>query len=43
MEQAVIDLVHKGLVTIDEAKARVPDLAHALDRMTAAPAKAVGR
>ena len=32
MEAAVMDLVAKGIVSVEEAKKRVPDLAHVLDR-----------
>jgi hypothetical protein len=32
MEAAVMDLVTRGVVTVDEARKRVPELAHVLDR-----------
>ncbi len=41
MEAAVMDLVNKGTVTAEEARARVPELAHLFDRMPSA--KAVAR
>jgi twitching motility protein PilT len=41
MEAAVMDLVSKGIVTAEEARARVPELAHLFDRMPAV--KAVAR
>ena len=42
MEAAVMDLVGKGLVSIDEAKRRVPELAHVLDKMSPASSAAPG-
>jgi len=45
MEAAVMDLVAKGIVTADEAKKRVPELAHLFDRPAPAmvPARGVAR
>ncbi|HUQ04558.1 MAG TPA: type IV pilus twitching motility protein PilT [Kofleriaceae bacterium] len=42
MEAAVMDLVNKGVVTVDEAKKRVPDLAHLFDKPAVAPVAARG-
>jgi len=42
MEAAVMELVGKGIVSVEEAKRRVPDLAHVLDRHHQ-PAQAVAR
>lgn len=45
MEAAVMELVAKGAVTPEEAKTRVPELAHLFDRpaIVAAPARGVAR
>ena len=45
MEAAVMDLVTRGIVTADEAKKRVPELAHIFDKHAAmaAPARGVAR
>ncbi len=45
MEAAVMELVTKGLVTVEEAKKRVPELAHLFDKQTpmAPPARGVAR
>jgi len=45
MEAAVMDLVTRGVVTADEARKRVPELAHVLDKQVAAavPARGVAR
>jgi twitching motility protein PilT len=43
MEAAVMELVTKGIVTIDEAKKRVPELAHVFEKHAAVPARGVAR
>ena len=44
MEAAVMDLVTRGVVTVDEARKRVPELEHVLDKLPmSAPAHAVAR
>jgi twitching motility protein PilT len=45
MEAAVMDLIQRGVITADEARKRVPELAHALDKNigpAGAPARGVG-